>query len=256
MVVAETLCAISLAYNAIVDGACCFYQMKQESKRQEENEKIVRRVVQTELQSASTDLVDDPGHQSSKDNLVQAYKTALWSRCSEQPDSDPLDDDHDDLIPVEFVPPRSLQVLEKRQPPSPPHHHMKNRFPIGIPARHQSFSRVTTKKFDNTYKLNSIATHDDDSSLPDLFLYSSSSSSSTLSSPRTSSAKKHQPSFVNGYTLRKRSELLPPIRTVSSLLEEASSNHSEYEDHNWLGSWDNKQQQRVDVDSLESISFE
>ena len=319
---------MNLAANAMVNGVCCFYEMKQESKRQEDQEKAIRNVFRTELDdlvlasnSSDTDESKSKNKSSvkntssdnsnnsnakehkatrSRDKLVRAYKDAFLSCSSKHqeeqqesssslPSTAPLQDDGVPQYQDVYSPPRSLHIFERDQPPLQqqqqhqqqqqssqsysyaPSSHRGNLFPIGIPARHQSFSRV--KRFDNAYQLDS----NNKDNVLDLFLYSSSSSCSSSTVSRHSQPKQQHPSLVNGYNLRnKRSPLLPPIRIGSSLLEEMSENNSEYDDHDWLdgsssrrshhtesnnNSSNNKDLRKElvwsnDVDSFESVRIE
>ena len=214
----------------------------------------------------------------SSDDLVQAYTDALESRTEKQRKRHQRDEQlrlqrqqHE-----HFTPPHSRKLIATKsgvsrdQPPaaSPLSKLPSNKFPFGISAR--SFSRVSTDKCDNRYKLdndnnnNNIDNNNNNNSdnnsdnnnegFAEVFLYSSDESTApTTMSPQhyqqlpntyntTPFSSKEQPSFVNGYNLRQRSSLLPPIRTVSSLLEERSADANSEYDHDWLD-WDNSSPQ-------------
>eukprot|EP00533_Pseudo-nitzschia_delicatissima_P010508 CAMPEP_0116099714 /NCGR_PEP_ID=MMETSP0327-20121206/11914_1 /TAXON_ID=44447 /ORGANISM="Pseudo-nitzschia delicatissima, Strain B596" /LENGTH=339 /DNA_ID=CAMNT_0003591607 /DNA_START=204 /DNA_END=1223 /DNA_ORIENTATION=- len=216
----------------------------------------------------------------SSDDLVQAYKDALESRTEKQRKRHQRDEQRrlQRQQHEHFTPPHSRKLIattgvSRDQPPassaasrsssnnnnnSNNNKLPRNKFPFGIPAR--SFSRVSTDKCDNRYKLDNDANNndhdndnnDDDEGYGQVFFYSSDESTApTTTSPQhyqqtynthntttTPHSSKEQPSFVNEYNLRQRSSLLPPIRTVSSLLEERSADANSEYDHDWLD-WDN-----------------
>ena len=86
MVLPEVLCTISLVVNSIRDGLCCAYQMHHGSKRDEDMEQIIRKVVSDELLSASKDRFDndeqhdDPRPKRQKDLFNTNFQSPPRSR--------------------------------------------------------------------------------------------------------------------------------------------------------------------------------